>query len=332
MRATLKTAALSASLAAIAGLACVAQAQDKIDPAVLEALRTTVPTSFPEGTFSVPPESGSLTTQKVIDEPNFVPIRKLPKSDPNYALSSKVGHLLMYTKTKSGDVQVLGSCSGSLVGHDLFLTNHHCVADKEGKLQRSEKMIFMEYLAPGDLGPRGTSAVVTDVLAADGYLDFALLKIFPQLGLKYGWLPVERDKNRIKQTGEVKIIQHPAGRPKEIVVDDTSVVRHVGKFIHYRADTEGGSSGSPVFALNGETIIGLHHVGTKGYNEAARIDVIAGVIELYLPDDDDGGQTSKRRSRSAGGASESDSDQGGSGDSEPAAGSDDDNGGWKAIN
>jgi trypsin-like peptidase len=56
--------------------------------------------------------------------------------------------------------------------------------------------------------------------------------------------------------------KHTAGRPKEVVLHDNQVTRVLDTMIYYHADTEGGSSGSPVFD-NEWNLVGLHHRGQK---------------------------------------------------------------------
>ena len=79
-------------------------------------------------------------------------------------------------------------------------------------------------------------------------------------------------------------IQHPAGRPKEVALQDNRIVKVFAEVIRYETDTEPGSSGSPVFD-NGWEIIALHHSGgdrapsdpsgnTWLNNEGIRIDAI----------------------------------------------------------
>jgi V8-like Glu-specific endopeptidase len=234
--------------------------------------------SFPSGTFRAEDNPEAGVQEKIINQANFVKINSLAKDNPVYDLSRKVGQLLF---SPAGEDGVGGICTGSLVGHDLFLTNHHCVADaKPG----DKYYVAMENLSGLNSMPEGSFTSVTSIVRVDAYLDFALLQLNAPLGLKYGWLEIERNPAAIRAVKKVMIIQHPQGRPKEVVLEDTDVVRHVGKFIHYIADTEGGSSGSPVIELSGNRIIGLHHVGTKTYNEAVRIDVIAELLSIYLPD------------------------------------------------
>jgi hypothetical protein len=61
------------------------------------------------------------------------------------------------------------------------------------------------------------------------------------------------------------------------------VVNLAAPVIHYVADTEGGSSGSPVFGGDGDLLIALHHAGNYQYNEALLASSIYPRIQQYLP-------------------------------------------------
>ena len=281
---------LPLSLAFAALLASAAAAQNSLLPkhgvtAPLQGLPYGRAPSPPQPDFLMPPpfDPNQPTDEVIQGEPNFVKVASLDGNDPNRALSRKVGQLLMVR-----DKKIQGSCSGSLVGPALFLTNFHCVIDTDtGQTwQPQELIVVMEHLEDGNWGPEDSIAGTQIVLKTDRLLDYALLAIDPPLGEKYGYLQIEKDPQVIEQTQEVKIIQHPQGRSKEIVTEDTSVVQQNPFLMHYLADTEGGSSGSPVFDLRGEKIVALHHVGIKDkYNEGVVMARIAAEMAFYLPEE-----------------------------------------------
>jgi endonuclease G len=107
-------------------------------------------------------------------------------------------------------------------------------------------------------------------------LDFALVAVAPRGHRggaleEYGWLPLNAVQGKIAITAKdyLNIIQHPLGREKEVVLRDNRPLdlaasnedeRQLGPFIHYEADTEKGSSGSPVFNDQWE-VVALHHSG-----------------------------------------------------------------------
>ncbi|MEM8937340.1 MAG: serine protease [Pseudomonadota bacterium] len=235
------------------------------------------------GEFRTPPAL-EKAPEKIVGGRDFIKIAALPAQDPNRALSAKVGQVLLVQKDS-----VFAHCSGSLVGRALFLTNHHCIYDdSDGRyLEPASLAVAMERLNDRSAITEGSVAVGVAHLAYDARLDFALIQLSVPLGDRYGWLELERDRTKINSVSAVKIIQHPAGRTKEIVTKNTGVVKRAAPWLHYLADTEGGSSGSPVFALTGERVIALHRSGVTQdgravYNEGVYIDEIASRIEKHI--------------------------------------------------
>jgi hypothetical protein len=62
---------------------------------------------------------------------------------------------------------------------------------------------------------------------------------------------------------KVYVIGHPLGGGLSISLTDNALLGYDDRLLHYRAPTEGGSSGSPVFN-NQWKLIGLHHAGGHG--------------------------------------------------------------------
>lgn len=83
----------------------------------------------------------------------------------------------------------------------------------------------------------------------------------------------------------MRLLGHPKARSKEIVGHDARIVEvHPAEHVvHYLADNEPGSSGSPVFALDGDNVIALHHVGSEKYSEGVLIAPIYTEIKQWLP-------------------------------------------------
>lgn len=72
--------------------------------------------------------------------------------------------------------------------------------------------------------------------------------------------PVTDRLPRLDGRQRVFVIGHPQGRSIAFSIADNVFLDHDDRVIHYRAPTEPGSSGSPVFNRNWE-VIGLHHSG-----------------------------------------------------------------------
>lgn len=71
----------------------------------------------------------------------------------------------------------------------------------------------------------------------------------------------------LRREDSIFIFQHPKGRPKEYSQEK---ILHVQRpFVFYKADTETGSSGSPVLTTVGLKLVAVHHKGSEelGYNK-----------------------------------------------------------------
>ena len=87
-------------------------------------------------------------------------------------------------------------------------------------------------------------------------------------------LPVAKSLPVLEETARVYIVGHPGGRDLAFSFQDNELLDHEGPTagkpqisgvcrVHYRAPTEGGSSGSPVFNARLWEVIALHHKGGK---------------------------------------------------------------------
>jgi hypothetical protein len=74
----------------------------------------------------------------------------------------------------------------------------------------------------------------------------------------------------------VYIIGYPGSRGLEISLHDNALLGCNDRLLHYRAPTEPGSSGSPVFEDMDWRVVGLHHAGDRGLQ---RIDGQPGVYD-----------------------------------------------------
>lgn len=197
-------------------------------------------------------------TRAIIGTPDFEKVRDLPRGSTIRKLAESVAFIDLGR----------GSCTGFLVGPDLLMTNQHCVehGPNDTRVAPNTLEIYMEYHDANEKGPLG--AVGREFLAVNKDLDYALVRLTEPLGERHGTLNLSQQLPSSRSP--VKVIQHPRGREKEFSRKDAGVVaRYASRnVLHYRADTEPGSSGSPVFSAGGERVIALHHAGRRDqYNE-----------------------------------------------------------------
>ncbi len=99
---------------------------------------------------------------------------------------------------------------------------------------------------------------------ADRERDFALVAVGAEPGTlaQFGFNPLIQAEGKAVIGEFVTIVQHPRGEKKQIALRENRIVDIPERFLHYSADTEPGSSGSPVFNDQWE-VVALHHASVR---------------------------------------------------------------------
>jgi endonuclease G len=201
--------------------------------------------------------------ERIINTSDFVGVRYL---DAGVAAARAVGRV----NIRDARGQLSGYGTGSLVSPALLLTNHHVLPDIE---TARSSVIEFNYQDGIDGNPLPAAVHPLDpdrFFLADDERDFALVAVRATTGdlAAYGL-------NRLIETqgkaiiGEfVTIVQHPRGEKKQVALRENRIVDVPGDFLHYAADTEPGSSGSPVFNDQWE-IVALHHASVPAPRHVA---------------------------------------------------------------
>lgn len=168
-----------------------------------------------------------------------------------------------------------GDLHAALGDEPLLLTNEHVVSGdptSRGLPPDAATITFEVRDAAGGGSRREHQVVAILASSPSTALDFSLLRLDPRPEAPV--CPIARRLPAIgaSETQRVYVIGHPEGRELSFSLQDNRLLDHEGPpqgrpslegrvLLHYRAPTEPGSSGSPVFEQSGWNVVGLHHAG-----------------------------------------------------------------------
>ena len=222
--------------------------------------------------------NASIVNEVVLGARNFLSVEFLERG---VVAARSVGRIL----TRSGsDPRPRGT--GFLVAPGLMLTNHHVLTSPELAAMCLLEMDYEQNRFGPSKRPQVFALEPERFFLNDKALDYALVAVAPTSDhgahlSAYGWLPLNGAQGKISISDKdyLNIVQHPLGREKEVVIRNNRVLdmhtadeqgaRELGSFLHYEADTEKGSSGSPVMN-DGWEVVALHHSGVPAQDDQGR--------------------------------------------------------------
>ncbi|MCP4419297.1 MAG: hypothetical protein GY805_22005 [Chloroflexi bacterium] len=168
-----------------------------------------------------------------------------------------------------------GFGTGFMVSPTLLMTNHHVL---ERKLLAIRSLAEFNFEDDINFLPKASKVFQLDpdkFFYNDRALDFALVAVKPQAIdntplTRFGHLNLVSQSGKALVEEFVSIIQHPNGGDKQIALRNNRILNYIEDFVHYEADTQRGSSGSPVFNDQWE-VVALHHAGVPKRNKNGRI-------------------------------------------------------------
>ena len=178
------------------------------------------------------------------------------------------------------------SCTGFLVAPDVIMTNEHCVSS-DAACASLTAVFGYEADANGRLGqgPQASCMAFDPTWSNPGW-DVTAFRIAPPPGDDFPPLQIAAPTTE-PPSGELVVIQHPGAVPKHVSFIECSFDtwpvdgREPGSDFSHTCDTAKGSSGAPVFDLDGN-LVGVHHFGFQDApndfwteNRAVRIAPIA---------------------------------------------------------
>ena len=194
-------------------------------------------------------ETTADVLEKIIGEDTLRPIAFLQRG-------LEVSRSVAYIGVQS--VHKRWSGTGFLVAEDLLLTNNHVLQSSDLLLNSIFRFNYEDDFQGRAQPSEEYRAKLNGLFHTNRALDYTLIQLDGKPGNKWGWLPL-RSRN-VRRRDRVNIIQHPAGRPKEISFQNNFVEYLGGNVVQYVTSTLNGSSGSPVLN-DGWEVVALHHAG-----------------------------------------------------------------------
>ena len=153
--------------------------------------------------------------------------------------------------------------TGFRIGKDILLTNWHVFHNINNGRKATAVSAEFGYEDDGKGGVLAPRVIKCDVstIVTDKANDWGIIRTTD--ALDPAW-PVIKLSEAVAPTtaGAAYIIQHPGGNRKRFGFIRNQVSDFTDTVVHYLTDTEGGSSGSPVFDEQGK-IFALHHAGGR---------------------------------------------------------------------
>ncbi|QDZ03027.1 endonuclease [Nitratireductor mangrovi] len=176
--------------------------------------------------------------------------------------------------------------TGFMVSPSLLITNEHVLEQAEWAEFSVAEFDYQRDRAGARKTVRRFRLEPDRLFLNDKDLDYALVAVAPVAEdgsplAEHGFCPLVGLEGKILVTHPVNIVQHPQGRLKEVVIRENALSALPkapnDRFAHYRADTEPGSSGSPVFNDRWE-VVALHHSAVPDRNANGDILTKAGQV------------------------------------------------------
>lgn len=157
--------------------------------------------------------------------------------------------------------------TGFLISDRLLLTNHHAIESTKAAAAMQAEFNF-EFDQNSKIRPvtrfRLDPAAFFATNSEDD-LDYTLVALGERVdgggtAAGFGACKLTDADTRLNVGEFVNVVQHPNGDHKQVVLRENRVVTLLAPVVHYRADTDNLSSGSPVFD-DRWNVVAIHHYG-----------------------------------------------------------------------
>ena len=167
---------------------------------------------------------------------------------------------------RGGGGRLIGYGTGFLIGDGVLITNNHVLGNRDVAALAEVEAFYERGVQGEDSTPQRFAIEPERLFYTSVDLDFSIVAVAPmdRTGTAplaaIGWLPLIGGTGKAMEGEWLTIIQHPKGERKQVCVRENQLLKRDTDVLWYSTDTQGGSSGSPVFN-NDWVVIALHHSG-----------------------------------------------------------------------
>lgn len=242
------------------------------------------------GLVSAAPAEAQKAFEKTVGDLNTQPCWFLTRGSE---LRRTIGRVHIRDNTRR-----VGWGTGFLVAPNLLLTNQH-VLDSLATARNSRVEFDYEDTFTGEMLPSAIFDLDPDTFfvssPAIGGMDYTLVAVSSRARsdsnratanlAEFGYNILIRETGKILKGELIHCIHHPEGQPRQVTLRENKLVALQDPaledvWMHYETDTEGGSSGAPLYN-NQWQIVGIHHAGVEKRDNAGNILAIGG--DLWKP-------------------------------------------------
>jgi endonuclease G len=173
-----------------------------------------------------------------------------------------------------------GYATGFVISPHVLITNNHVFPDAQTARTAEAQFRYERDIDGRELTPVRFKLEPDRLFFTSQKLDFSVVAVAARdvAGAAaldaFGFLPLIDVTGKVAEGEWLTIVQHPAGKLKQVCVRENQLLRRTDDFLWYSTDTLAGSSGSPVFS-NDWLVVALHHSGVP----AKRNGVIQTVLD-----------------------------------------------------
>lgn len=219
--------------------------------------------------------TGVMSSQIIVGDLDWQDITSLSETSPIRINAKAVATI---------DLPVMNSrCTGFMISDDILMTNQHCIPTSSYARGVSARFKHEKGVSVSEQKVYDCSTFIGN----DELLDYALLKCTGNPGAIHGKVALSTEEFSVSDA--LYIVQQNCDYYTDRSCDPTKkfsrgLITEVADEYTHNADTLGGSSGSPVFSQEENTVYAIHHAGLGNNGRGRGVENYAVPMDRIVAD------------------------------------------------